>query len=156
MNDSIESRGTVQIICEHVDGHKDEIVVKNTVLQKGRRAMARALTNNIGDSFQFYVTRMLFGDGGTNDGVKKYVDASRTGLFGVTRLSKPVVSAVDSNVPEIAIFTSVIKFDEIVGVTINEMALQMADTDLYSMTTFADLVKTEDIQLTFNWYIHYV
>ena len=84
------------------------------------------------------------------------MDASRTGLFGVTRLSKPVVSAVDSNVPEIAIFTSVIKFDEIVGVTINEMALQMADTDLYSMTTFADLVKTEDIQLTFNWYIHYV
>ena len=71
MNDSIESRGTVQIICEHVDGHKDEIVVKNNVLRKGRRAMARALTNNIGDSFQFYVTRMLFGDGGTNDGVKK-------------------------------------------------------------------------------------
>ena len=99
---------------------------------------------------------MLFGDGGTQSGVKKYVNAGREGLFGVTRLSKPVISSIDGSIPTQVILTSVIKFDEIIGVTLNEMALQMADGDLYSMTTFADLNKTEDMQLTLNWKLNFV
>ena len=68
-------------------------------------------------------------------------------MFGVTRLSKPALSNIDGAMPTQVIFTSVIKYDEVVGVTLNEMALQMANGDLYSMTTFSDLNKTEDMQI---------
>lgn len=156
MNDTIECKGKVKLTCEWLDGRVEETWINNTVLKTGRRAVAKGLTNNIGDGFQYYINRMVFGDGGTVDGVKKYVDAARNGLFGVTRLSKPIVAAIDSTVPELAVFTSVIKFTDIVGVTINEMALQMANGELYSMLTFADFTKTEEQQLTLNWYLSFV
>ncbi|MCF6237712.1 MAG: FG-GAP repeat protein [Candidatus Marinimicrobia bacterium] len=108
------------------------------------------------DTYDFYVTHMLFGDGGTTGGVKKYVDAGREGMFGTTRLSKPVISNIDSSIPEQVIFTSVITFDELVGVAINEMALQMANGFLYSLTTFPDLSKTENMQILFNWRINFI
>ena len=39
---------------------------------------------------------------------------------------------------------------------LNEMALQMANGQLYSMTTFPDLNKTEDMQITFNWRLNFI
>lgn len=152
----IQTRGDVEIITEWRDGRKEVLDVRNTILLAGRRALCKSLANIIGDSYQFYITRMLFGDGGTQSGVKKYVNAGREGLFGVTRLSKPVIATVDGSIPTQVILTSVITFDEIVGVTLNEMALQMANGDLYSMTTFADLNKTEDMQITFNWRLNFI
>lgn len=152
----IQTRGDVEIIAEWKDGRKEVIDVRNTILLAGRRALAQALANAIGDSFQFFVTRMIFGDGGTQSGVKKFVNANREGLFGVTRLSKPALANIDNSVPAQVIFTSVIKFDEAVGLTLNEMALQMANGNLYSMTTFPDLNKTEDMQITFNWRLNFI
>lgn len=152
----IQTRGDVEIIAEWKDGRKEVIDVRNTILLAGRRALAQALANAIGDSFQFYVTRMIFGDDGTQNGVKKFVNANREGLFGVTRLSKPALANIDNSVPAQVIFTSVIKFDEAVGLTLNEMALQMANGNLYSMTTFPDLNKTEDMQITFNWRLNFI
>lgn len=152
----IQTRGDVEIIAEWRDGRKEILDVRNTILLAGRRALAQALANAIGDSFQFYVTRMIFGDGGTQSGVKKFVNANREGLFGVTRLSKPALANIDNSVPAQVIFTSVIKFDEAVGLTLNEMALQMANGNLYSMTTFPDLNKTEDMQITFNWRLNFI
>jgi hypothetical protein len=99
---------------------------------------------------------MLFGDGGTQGGVKKFVNAGREGLFGVTRLSKPALSNLDTSIPAQVIFTSVVRFEDAVGVTLNEMALQMANGELYSLVTFPDLNKTEDLQLTLNWRINFV
>ena len=122
----------------------------------GRQALAKSLANDIGDVYEFYITRMLFGDGGTTGGVKKFVNASRTGLFGTTRLSKPVVSNVDTTIPEQVILTSVIAFDELVGIAINEMALLMANGSLYSLTTFPDLSKTSNMQITFNWRLNFI
>ena len=128
--------GDIEIIQDWKDGSRNSFDIENTILLTGRRALCNSLANNLGDSYQFYITRMLFGDGGTQDGVKKYVNAGRNGLFGVTRLSKPVIATVDPSIPTQVILTSVITFDEIIGVTLNEMALQMATGDLYSMTTF--------------------
>jgi len=156
MNSDTFALGDVEIIREWKDGEKEIFNVDNTILLTGRRALCRSLANQIGDSYQFYITRMLFGDGGTQSGVKKYVNAGREGLFGVTRLSKPVIASVDGSMPTQVILTSVISFNEIVGVTLNEMALQMANGDLYSMTTFADLNKTEDMQITFNWRLNFI
>lgn len=152
----VRPRGDVEIISEWKDGRKEIWDVRNAVLLSGRRALARCLANDVGSSFQFYVTRMLFGDGGTTDGVKKFVNANREGLFGTTRISKPVLSNIDNSVPAQVILTSVIKYDEGVDLTINEMALQMANGELFSMTTFADLTKTEDMQLTFNWHLNFI
>lgn len=152
----IITRGDVEIVTDWRDGRREVLDVRNTILLTGRRALCKSLANVIGDSYQFYITRMLFGDGGTQSGVKKYVNAGREGLFGVTRLSKPVIANIDGSIPTQAIFTSVISFDEVVGVTLNEMALQMSNGDLYSMTTFADLNKTEDMQLTLNWRLNFV
>jgi hypothetical protein len=156
ITDAIETRGDVEIILSWKDGKKDVLDVRNTVLLTGRRALAKSLANQIGEKFQFNIVRMLFGDGGTTNGVKKFVNAGREGLFGVTRLSKPALSNLDTSVPAQVIFTSVIKFDEAVGVTLNEMALQMANGQLYSMVTFPDLNKTEDMQITFNWRLNFI
>lgn len=151
MKNEIKTTGVVESYIEWADGRIETFEVRNTILKKGRQALAKTLAGDIGDEFGFYITRMLFGDGGTQGGVKKYVNAGRNGLFGTTRLSKPVISNVDNSVPEQVILTSVIRFDELVGVTINEMATQMANGDLYSMTTFPDLSKTADMQITWNW-----
>ena len=154
--DQIHPVGDIERIIDWRDGRRDVIDFHNTVLLTGRRALTASLANAIEDTYEFYITRMLFGDGGTHNGVKKYVDAGRNGLFGVTQVSKPVLANIDSTIPTQAIFTSVIKFDEAIGVTLNEMALQMATGDLYSMTTFPDLNKTEDMQITFNWRLNFI
>lgn len=152
----IKTKGDVEIITEWRGGKSEILDIPNTILLSGRRALAKTLANSIGDSFEFYVTRMIFGDGGTFGGVKKYVNSNREGLFGVTKVSKPALANIDNSVPAQVIFTSVIKFEEAVGLTLNEMALQMANGELYSMTTFPDLNKTEDMQITFNWRLNFI
>jgi hypothetical protein len=152
----LQAKGDVDLIIDYKNGKQETKYIRNTILRNGRRSLAKALANQIGAEFDFYITRMLFGDGGTNEGVKKYVNADRGGLFGVTRLSKPVLATIDPTIPTQAIFTTVITFDEAVGVVLSEMALQMANGDLYSMTTFPDLTKTEEMQITFNWRLNFV
>lgn len=156
MRNQLYNRGDVEIVQSWKDGRTETLVAPNTVLINGRLALAKSLANIIGTGFNFYIVRMLFGDGGTIDGVKKFVNSNRNGLFGTTRLSKPVIANLDSSVPAQVIFTTIIRYDEAVGVTLNEMAMQMATGDLYSMTTFPDLNKTEDMQITFNWYLNFV
>jgi hypothetical protein len=155
LESTVNVYGHVYGVIDYKDGRSEKFDFKNTILRGGRRALALGLANQIGDAFEFYVTRMMFGDGGTFNGVKKFVNADRNGLFGVTRLSKPVIANIDINVPTQVIFTSVITFDEAVGIVLNEMALQMANGDLYSMVTFPDLSKTEEMQITWNWHISY-
>lgn len=156
ISETIKVTGDVEIILDWLDGRKQVLDYKNTVLYSGRRALAKSLGNMFGGSYQYNITRMVFGDGGTQEGVKKYVNAGRDGLFGVTRLSKPALANLDPTVPAQIIFTSVVKFEDAVGVTLNEMALQMANGDLYSMVTFPDLNKTEDMQITFNWRLNFI
>lgn len=149
-------KGDVERIIEWRSGKVEEKEFQNSILTYGKRALARTLANDIEDTFDFYITRMIFGDGGTVEGVKKFVNTNRNGLFGVTRLSKPVLANIHTSVPTQVIFTSVIKFDEAVGMTLNEMALQMANGNLYSMVTFPDLNKTEDMQITYNWRCNFI
>ena len=149
-------KGFIQAEIEHKSGKKEFIEFHNIVLTRGRIALAKCLTREIGDTFNFYINRMLFGDGGTAGGITKTVSADRNGLFGITQASKPVISATDPNIPSQAIFTSVIAFSEANGATLNEMALQMANGDFYSMATFPDLTKTSSIQITWSWRLSFV
>lgn len=156
VNSDITPIGDVEMIIDYRDGKREVREFPNSVLRLGKRSLALTLANQLGSNFSFYITRMLFGDGGTESGVKKYVNTDRNGLFGVTRLSKPVLANMDANVNTQVIFTSVITFEEAIGVVLNEMALQMANGNLYSMTTFSDLTKTPEMQITFNWRLCFV
>lgn len=156
IHSQVKAYGHVQAIIEYKSGEKKVIEFPNTILRKGRNALASALANDVGDSFNFYISRMLFGDGGTAGGATKFVDTARNGLFGITRANKPVISQVDPDIPSQVIFTSVVAYSEANGYTLNEMALQMNTGDLYSMVTFPDLTKTEQMQITFNWRLSFV
>ena len=155
-HDPVTIKGVVQMITEFRDGTKETREFPNTILRKGREALARSLANDVGSSYEYFISRMLFGDGGTSGGTLKNVETQRNGLFGITRASKPVISHVDANISSQAIFTSVLTFDDANGYAINEMALQMSNGDLYSMVTFADLNQTEVMQVTFNWRLSFV
>ncbi len=152
--DNHRLRGDIDVITEHLDGTIEKLYWANTILKTGRTAIANVLANNFADTFDFYINRMIFGINGTVDGVPKFVDEGRQGLFGLTVLSKPVIATVDPNVPTQAVFTSVITFSEVNSLALSEMALQMANGDLYSMKTFPDLSKTSSLQLTINWRIN--
>jgi len=154
--ESVTPKGHVQAIIEYDDGRSEIIEFPNTILRKGREALASSLAYDIGDSYNFYISRMLFGDGGTTGGATKFVNTNRNGLFGITRANKPVIATVDPNVPSQVIFTSVIAFSEANGYVLNEMALQMNNGDLYSMVTFPDLTKTAQMQITWNWRLSFV
>ena len=156
MIESNKIRGHVYRTIEYRNGDKQIIDYPNAITLRGRYALAKALTNQIQGGFNYYITKMLFGNGGTVGGVPRFVHVEQNGLFGLQVLSKPVVSSIDISMPQQAIFTSVIAFDEAVSQTLNEMALQMANNDIFSMATFADLNKTSDMQITYNWKILFI
>jgi hypothetical protein len=156
-NNSIKTRGDVQMIISYNNGEKKIIEFPNTVLYKGREALAASLANRFSGNYDFYINRMIFGTGGTAGGTVKYVDAGRNGLFsGSPVSSKPVISAVDPNVPSQVIITSVLTTSDAVGQTLNEMALQMATGNLYSMVTFPDLTKTDQMSIIWNWTLSFI
>lgn len=152
-----KSLGTVEaIVKDKVTGEEKVINFTNNLLKSGREALAASLANEIGTSYDFFISRMIFGDGGTSDGVPKYVNSERTGLYGITRASKAVISTIDPNLKSQVVFTCILDFDDANDVTLNEMALQMNNGKIYSMATFADLNKTSSIQITWNWRISFI
>lgn len=155
--EQIKPVGVIQRTIEYNDGRPTEVITfKNTVLKNGRIALAKSLANEIGSTYDFYIVRMLFGSNGTAGGVPKYVDENRNGLYGLTTLSKPILSSLDPNQTTQVIFTSVIAYSEANGTPLNEMALQMNNGQLYSMRTFPDLTKTDHMQITWSWALNFV
>lgn len=153
MSETITLKGHVFGQIEYKSGVVTHFDFPNTILKTGKRVLPITLTNQIGATFNMYVTKMLFGDGGTDGGVKKFVNSDRNGLFGVVQLSKPVIATIDTLLPTQAVFTSVVRYEDAVGLTLNEMGLQMSNGDLYSQVTFEDFTKTEDMQITYQWKI---
>jgi len=149
-------QGFVEIIIDYEDGGREVMVGRNAVVRKAKEAHVLGLVNQIGDSWDFYVDKMLFGTNGTLSGVPKVVEDTRNGLFGTTLLSKSVASLVNPQVPTQAIFTTVVTFAEGNGSTLNEMALQMKSGNLYSMITLPGIAKTSAMQITFNWRLSFV
>ena len=156
MKENVKCKGEVQVLIEFLDGSNDKIEFRNTILQTGREALAMSLANKVGNDFDFFINRMLFGDGGTTGGAPRVVAPERNGLFGTTRISKPVVANIDANNGSQVIFTSVVTFDEGNGFTLNEMALQLHTGDLYSMATFPVITKTAQMQITWNWRLSFI
>lgn len=149
-------RGDVTVLIEHKDGYQQQIEFRNTILKAGRNALVSGLANEIGDDFDFFVSRMIFGDGGTQGGVPKQVEETRTGLFGSARVTKPVIANIDPNNNTQVVFTSTVPYDEGNGYTLNEMALQLNNGDYYSMATFPGISKTSTMQITWNWRLSFI
>lgn len=138
--------------------HKPKEVYRfpNTVLTKGRESLANFLVDQNAQKSVF-VQNMLFGDGGVDkERIKRTVEADRNALYGITRVSKPVIAQIDPLVRTQAIFTAVITFEEANGYSLNEMALQLNTGDFFSMATFPDLGKTDQMQITWNWRLSFV
>jgi hypothetical protein len=155
-------KGTVEGFIEYKDGRKDTIKFNNTILRSGRAALALCLANQIGNDFDFFISQMVFGDGGAvlssggPTGVPKIVSDDRNGLFGSARVVRPVISNIDPNNETQVIFTSVIPFNEGNDFTLNEMALKLNNGDFYSMATFAGVSKTSQMQITWNWRLSFI
>lgn len=157
ISENVKPKGEVEIIIDYNDSRPQERYNRNNaVVRKAKEAHVLGLVNQIGESWDFYVDKMLFGTNGTLTGVPKVVEDSRNGLFGTTLLSKSVASLVNPQVATQAIFTTVVTFAEGNGSTINEMALQMKNGDLYSMITMPGIAKTSSMQITFNWRLSFV
>lgn len=156
MTEGLVCRGDVDVLIEFSDGREDKFSFKNTILRTGREALALCLANMVGDDFDFFISRMLFGDGGVVGTSPKTVQTDRNGLFGTTRASKPVVANIDPNNASQLVLTSVVSFDEGNGFTLNEMALQMNSGDLYSMATFPGITKTNEMQITWKWRLSFI
>lgn len=155
---AIKVKGDVQMIIRYEDGREEILEFPNTILVTGRQALASSLAKSFGGSYDYYITRMLFGIGGTDGmGNKKVVSPSRNGLFNQIT-SKPVIAAVDPDVPSQVVFTSVLPANDPAtnNQVLNEMALQMGTGDLYSMVTFPNLTKTASMQIVWNWRISFL
>jgi len=112
MNDIIMPEGTIDLVIKWDDGRIEHRQMRNRILRSGRILMAQALANQFGAAFQFFVTGISFGSGGTTGVAPRYIDDTRTGLFGPTITTKSVISSIDPTTPTKATFTSVLTFDE--------------------------------------------
>ena len=153
MIDNQKICGEVLITIDYENGEQKTMLYKNAVVKTAKEASVLGLVNQIGDSWQFYIDKMIFGTNGTSGSTPKVVEDSRNGLFGTTLLSKSVSSTINASSSTQAIFTTVIAFSEGNGSTINEMALVMKDGNLYSMMTFTGIAKTSAQQIIINWKI---
>ena len=157
IEDGVDPKGIVTMTIRDLEGNiiRQE-VFNNAVLKKGREAMAASLANKYGTSFENYVSYMIFGDGGQDGENLKYVNANRTGLFGVTRASKSVVSVIDTTNKFQITFNAILSYEDANGYTLNEMALQLENGDLFSMATFGGISKTSSMQITWQWAISFL
>lgn len=147
--------GWVKYTIDYDTGERTQGIIRNTVLATGKSTLANVLANLTIES-NSYISQMIFGTNGTVNNVPKFVEDSRTGLFGPTLLSKNVIASVDPAAPTTVTFTSVVAFNEAVGFVLSEMALQMNGGQLYSMITFPDLSKTSSMQLTYDWAVTFL
>lgn len=152
--DLTKSLGSIIVTVEHVNNHKEYYRFPNVVLRKGKAMLSKLIAGQYNE--QVYIANMLFGDGGFEDNKKKLVHEENTSLYGITRVVKPVLAQIDPINETQSIFTTVMSLKEGNGYTFNEMALQLNTGELFSMATFSNLGKTEEVQFTFNWRISFV
>jgi len=170
-SEDVQSVGKLSCKIEYSNGKSYELMMPNTVVSKGREALAAVITNTFAscpvDSAAFlssnvtpslYINRMLFGNNGVDgSSVPKRVVASQNTLYcGVPLATKNVSAIVNPNVATQAIFTSVLLYSDANGVALSEMALQMTNNNLYSMITFPPITKTNQMQISFSWSINFV
>jgi hypothetical protein len=154
MNELLHPKGCIQALIKYKNDKTEILRFKNQVLNKGKSFLARCLLEE--NKNTVHVANMLFGDGGTVNGMPKEVSPSVEHLSGVTRIKKAVVSQIDPESPMQAIFTVIIGEEEGNDFTMNEMGLELSDGSLFSLSTFADFNKTDQMEITWSWSIEFM
>ncbi len=151
MKDLVKSRGFIEgkITYKNTDEIKT-VRFDNTILAGGKEFLAKCLLE---DAPKLHITHMLFGDGGTVNGNAKIISPTQDKMFGVTRVRKPVVAQVDPETPTQIIFSVVVNEEEGNDFPLNEMALELSDGTLFNLSTFADLNKTEQMEIAWSWFV---
>jgi len=154
MNELLVPKGYIQARIKYKNDKIEILRFKNQVLNNGKSFLARCLLEE--NKSTVHVANMLFGDGGTVNGNPKEVSPSAQHLNGVTRIKKSVVSQIDPESPMQAIFTVIIGEEEGNDFTMNEMGLELSDESLFSLSTFADFNKTDQMEITWSWSIAFM
>jgi hypothetical protein len=154
MNELLCPKGYIQAKIKYKNEKIEILRFKNQVLNKGKSFLARCLLEE--NKSTIYIANMLFGDGGTINGIPKEVSPSIEHLSGVTRIKKAVVSQIDLESPMQAIFTVIIGEEEGNDFTMNEMGLEFSDESLFSLSTFADFNKTDQMEITWSWNVSFL
>lgn len=157
INENMESYGEVDIIIENVvTGKKTITTHKNKGLRVGKEKVVASLANQINSSFDFYIANALIGTSGTSGGTPKVVEDTRTGLFGSTLLTKPVITSIDPNNLRKISCTFVITTSEANGSNLNEFLLQLKSGEAFAMISRGDIAKDSSTAITVNWRISYL
>ena len=154
INELLIPKGYIRACIKYKDNTTKILLFKNQVLNKGKSFLARCLLEEYKGTL--YIANMLFGDGGTVNGTPKDVSPSVESLNGVTRIKKSVISQIDPESPMEAIFTVIIGEEEGNDFTINEMGLELSDGSLFSLSTFADFNKTDQMEVAWGWNIAFM
>ena len=153
MIECITGRGFITATVKYKSGKIHTLSYKNQLLNSGKGFLTKCLL----EGAKPHITNILFGDGGTASGQPKEVVPTQEGLNGVVRLRKPVIAQIDPESPNQAIFSTVLGEQEGNGFTINEMALEMSDEKLFSLSTFLDFNKTSDIEsIGYCWFVVFI
>jgi len=136
------------------DNTETELKFPNLILNSAKVY----LTNSIVGNFKtpVFISTMLFGDGGTEVGKEKDVDSLQQSLFGITRVKKEVIPQIDPEVPNQAIFSALVEEKDGNGHVLNEMGLQLNNGELFSLATFPDLFKDDQMEIAWSWYICFI
>lgn len=149
VTDKLGMRGEISVRIDYFDGRPPEHrAFTNTILDNARKMWANFLANK---ESQAFISHMVFGDGGVHQNSKRQVKPEMRELFGITRVSKPVIAQTDPDNSKQVIFTAVVSKEEGNGHPLTEMGLKLSTGELFSLATFLELNKTEQMQLTWNW-----
>jgi len=154
MQDKILVRGHIIGKIRYLNGSVEHFDFPNTVLNCAKVRMADFLINE--SPKPIHITHVLFGDGAFEAGEKKEPSPTRTSLFGIVRANKKVVRQVDPEIPTQLIFSITLENEDANGHVLNEMALQMNDGELFSISTFPNLTKTDDFAVDWLWIVNFV
>lgn len=152
--DVIKPKGFIKAkIKFKTTGETKTIEFHNMVLNGGKEFLAKCLL----EGSKPVIGNILFGDGGAEDnGQPKEVSPSRDKLHGVTRVKKPVVGQIDPETPTQVIFSVVINEEEGNEFPLNEMGLELSDGTLFSLSTFANLNKDDQMEISYWWFVSFV
>lgn len=154
MDDLIKTKGFIQAKIKYKNTDKIEILkFNNQVLNNGREFLASSLLEG---HKKLWIANVLFGDGGSTKDGPKEVTPMQDKLNGVVRLRKPVVAQIDPEIPTQVIFSVITGEEECNGFTLNEMGLELNNESLFSLSTFSDFNKTDQMEIAWSWVVCFI
>lgn len=155
MEECVKIKGIVTGRINYKNGETKAFMFSNAVVLDGREFLASCLLQSPGTPP--FVANMLFGDGGTSNGMPKEVVPTQNRLNGVVRLKKPVIAQIDPEVKTRVIFTIIMEEQEVKDATLNEMGLELSNEKFLSIATFPDLNMTEQMEsIMWGWEIQVI